>query len=226
MARKWNEDDQRAVDRVFGAYAPDPASNDAANFGYGRQGADNAGATFPEVGSNDAANYGYGRQGVDGYAGGYAPDRGSNDAANHGYGREGAFDTYADAYAPAPGSNDAANYGYGREGLGERKGSGLEIRIVDDFAVWAGADPVAVPEDVIAETQTNDAEAVRESLKADWMVDSDNIDVTVADGEAILSGSVATEAQRLRAEDLARETAGVSAVRNAIRVDRRGAMSF
>lgn len=224
MARKWNEDDQRDADRVFGAYAPDPASNDAANFGYGRQGADNAGATYPEPGSNDAANYGYGRQGVDGYAGGYAPESGSNDAANHGYGREGAFDAYADAYAPAPGSNDAANYGYGREGVDNRQGRDSELRLVDDFAVWAGADPVAVTGDVRVATAGSDADAIRESLKADWMVDSDNIDVTVAEGHAVLSGSVATEAQRLRAEDLTRAISGVSEVRNIIRVDRRGSM--
>ena len=208
MARLWTKTDSErrpgSEESAFGAYAPDPASNDAANYGYGRSGAGKPNATWPEPGSNDAANYGYGRQGADGYAGGYAPDFGSN---------------------------DAANYGYGREGLDDTPLRGVEFRIIDDFAVWAGADPVATPDSITEDStdmeehhmsQSSEADAVREYLKGDWMVDSENIDVTVAGNEAILSGCVATQAQKLRAEDLALAASGISAVRNQIRVGTSG----
>lgn len=225
MARLWTTADTAAEveSREDSAYAPHPASNDAANYGYGHTGADDVWSRWPEAGSNDAANYGYGRQGVDGYAGGYAPAEGSNDAANYGYGRDGA-NGKAGGYSPPAGSNDAANYGYGREGVDDdaaRSSEATVLRVIDDLAIWAGADPTLptggaiIKEDSMSDSKSED---VRKQLSSDWMVDASNIAIAVRGDEAVLTGTVPTSVQRERAQDRAMETSGISRVRNELEV--------
>jgi hypothetical protein len=155
---------------------------------------------------------------------GFAPTPGSNDAANYGYGRQG-VDGSPEAYAPPPGSNDSANYGYGRQGAEAL----AHVRVTDDFV--RVAPPPQQPDDAPltryagADAPAADPQAgenVRQRLNEDWMVDASNIDVAMAGREVVLSGTVATRAQRQRAEDLVREASGVSSVRNHIRVDNLG----
>lgn len=61
-------------------------------------------------------------------------------------------------------------------------------------------------------------EDVCDRLADDWIVDAGDVEVTVADREVTLSGTVASREERRRAEDCAEAVAGVTHVQNNLRV--------
>ena len=62
-------------------------------------------------------------------------------------------------------------------------------------------------------------EDINEKLYHDSFVDASNIEITVTDGEATLSGTVDSRETKRRAEDLAESVTGVKNVQNQLRVD-------
>lgn len=65
-------------------------------------------------------------------------------------------------------------------------------------------------------------EDICERLTEHGDIDASDVEVTVTAGEATLTGTVATRSQKRLAEDIADGVAGVSEVRNRIRVQRPG----
>jgi osmotically-inducible protein OsmY len=63
-------------------------------------------------------------------------------------------------------------------------------------------------------------EDINDRLTDDWQLDASDIEVSVADGEVTLSGSVENREDKRRAEDLAESVSGVRDVQNNIRVTR------
>lgn len=63
-------------------------------------------------------------------------------------------------------------------------------------------------------------ERINDSLTDDWQVDASDIEVTVLNGEVILSGYVNDRAQKRKAEDLAESIPGVTHVENRIKLNR------
>ncbi|MFN2483092.1 MAG: BON domain-containing protein [Pyrinomonadaceae bacterium] len=64
---------------------------------------------------------------------------------------------------------------------------------------------------------------VRGSINSDGALKNSGIVVDVKDGNVVLSGSVADESQRSKAEQIAKSVGGVKSVRNSLRVAKGGA---
>jgi len=62
-------------------------------------------------------------------------------------------------------------------------------------------------------------EDINDKLTEEWNIDASDIEVTVGNGEVILTGFVTDKFQKRRAEDLAEQTPGVKQVENRIKVD-------
>lgn len=62
-------------------------------------------------------------------------------------------------------------------------------------------------------------ELINDSLTDDWQIDASDIEVTVSNGEVILSGYVNDRAQKRKAEDLAESISGVTNVENRIKLN-------
>ncbi|HEY0656305.1 MAG TPA: BON domain-containing protein [Chryseosolibacter sp.] len=63
-------------------------------------------------------------------------------------------------------------------------------------------------------------EMINDALTDDWQVDASDIEVTVSNGEVILSGYVNDRDQKRKAEDLAESVSGVRHVENRIKINR------
>jgi osmotically-inducible protein OsmY len=61
-------------------------------------------------------------------------------------------------------------------------------------------------------------EDINDRLSDDVFVDASEIEVTVAQGEVTLTGTVGTRSEKRRAEDLAEEVSGVKNVENRLRL--------
>ncbi len=188
-------------------------SEDRDTYEPGREQWENEGGRQYEPGGG----YGYGRQGYTaGQSGqGYYGARPMNESAgtgyaggqyargeDYGYGRQG-------GYTPGQSSmSEGTGVGYaGREGRREPMGS--------YHGQYGGRGP---------KNYLRSDERIRDDvcqrLTEDWGVDASNIDVTVANREVTLTGTVPAREQRRRAEDCAEQVAGVSHVQNNVRVAR------
>lgn len=65
-------------------------------------------------------------------------------------------------------------------------------------------------------------EDVHDRLTDDWMLDASDIEVSVADGEVTLNGTVESREDKRRAEDIVDDISGVTHVQNNLRVRPRG----
>jgi osmotically-inducible protein OsmY len=63
-------------------------------------------------------------------------------------------------------------------------------------------------------------ELISDKLTDDWQVDASDIEVSVLNGEVVLSGYVNERAQKRKAEDLAESVLGVVHVENRIKINR------
>jgi osmotically-inducible protein OsmY len=62
-------------------------------------------------------------------------------------------------------------------------------------------------------------EMINDALTDDWQIDASDIEVTVQNGEVILSGYVNERAQKRKAEDIAENISGVTQVENRIKIN-------
>lgn len=62
-------------------------------------------------------------------------------------------------------------------------------------------------------------EEINDKLTDEWNIDASDIEVTVTNGDVMLTGYVTDRHQKRRAEDLAEQVSGVRHVENRIRVD-------
>ena len=62
-------------------------------------------------------------------------------------------------------------------------------------------------------------EMINDSLTDDWQVDASDIEVSVSNGEVILTGYVNDRAQKRKAEDLVEGISGVTHIENRIKIN-------
>lgn len=63
-------------------------------------------------------------------------------------------------------------------------------------------------------------ELINDKLTDDWQVDASDIEVSVSNGEVILTGYVVDRIQKRKAEDIAESISGVTHVENRIKINR------
>jgi len=143
-------------------------------------------------------------------------------------------ETYRASWNTGAGSQLAANHGEWRDSTTGYKASnpnerGWFERAGDEVASWFG-DPDATRRREMDDhtghgpsgyTRSDERilEDVCDELTDDWAVDARKIQVTVANGDVTLEGTVPSREQKKRAEDCVDDISGVKNVQNNLRVD-------
>jgi osmotically-inducible protein OsmY len=142
------------------------------------------------------------------------------------------------------GGRYGADQGYGREGRGSggRDERGFLERAGDEIASWFGDDDAARrrAQDARQEgggyghrgrgprnyrrSDERIREDVSDRLMDDPHIDASDVEVGVADGEVVLTGTVDSRFAKRHAEDLAESVAGIKHVQNNLRVAQSGSM--
>lgn len=83
-------------------------------------------------------------------------------------------------------------------------------------------DRVGRPAKAYVRSDSSIREDVRECMAGDPLLDSSAVDVRVENGDVTLTGTVAEQSERHRAESVAEQVHGVKSIRNEIEVKTRG----
>ncbi len=142
----------------------------------------------------------------------YAPR--SDDRHTGGFGNQTGF------YVERDGDDDDRRYSESDRGWMERAG--------DEVASWFGDEEAAARRDLdhrgrgpkgYVRSDDKMLEDVSERMFHDPLLDASNIELSIADGELTMDGSVDSRRAKRRAEDLADSVAGIGHVQNNLRVD-------